>query len=227
MTLPDPTLLAGLLTPGAAAGVRRPPRPPGRQRHLRHPPRARIPSPPSGSAARATDAQGHARHPEREGHVAGLPGRRCARRVGAAHRGDGAGGRRTAGGSKGKVVQRARVIFKEDSAAVDDVTGHGLADPGLRHRARARCPISTCRSRCWSRPFGARGGRVRGRRRCRSSISAAGRRWSAKVSPLGADSLALAIGSVEFHLQGGCRRAGARRSDPGAAAWWRSGWRGS
>jgi hypothetical protein len=27
---------------------------------------------------------------------------------------------------KGRVLQRARVIFKEDSAAVDDVTNHGL-----------------------------------------------------------------------------------------------------
>lgn len=101
---------------------------------------------------------------------------------------------------KGKVVQRARVIFKEDSAAVDDVTGHGLqtrmfgtergAVPYLNlsfalleqavRRSRAGTPGAT------RVPFFNLGG---------------GQTLDAKVSPLGADSLALAIGSVEYHLR--------------------------
>jgi hypothetical protein len=101
---------------------------------------------------------------------------------------------------KGKVVQRARVIFKEDSAAVDDVTGNGLqtrvfgtergAVPYLNlsfalleqaiRRARAAAPPSM------QVPFFNLGG---------------GQTVDAKVSALGADSLALAIGGVEFHLK--------------------------
>jgi hypothetical protein len=101
---------------------------------------------------------------------------------------------------KGKVVQRARVIFKEDSAAVDDVTGNGLQTrvfgtergvvPYLNlsfalleqaiRRSRAAAPPST------QIPFFNLGG---------------GQTVDAKISALGADSLALAIGDVEFHLK--------------------------
>jgi hypothetical protein len=101
---------------------------------------------------------------------------------------------------KGKVVQRARVIFKEDSAAVDDVTGTGmqtrvfgtergvvpylnlsfaLLEQAIR-RSRAAAPAST------QVPFFNLGG---------------GQTVKAKVSALGADSLTLAIGDVEFHLK--------------------------
>jgi hypothetical protein len=101
---------------------------------------------------------------------------------------------------KGKVVQQARVIFKEDSAAVDDITGHGLqtrvfvtgrgAVPYLnlsfglleqavrRSRAGAPGPAQV--------PLFNLGG---------------GQTLDAKLSPLGADSLTLAIGKVEFHLR--------------------------
>jgi hypothetical protein len=101
---------------------------------------------------------------------------------------------------KGKVVQRARVIFKEDSAAVDDVTGNGLqtrvfgtgkgAVPYLNlsfarleqavRRARAAAPAAS------EVPLFNLGG---------------GQTLAGKVSPLGADSLAVGIGSVEFHLK--------------------------
>ena len=101
---------------------------------------------------------------------------------------------------KGKVVQRARVIFKEDSAAVDDVTNNGLqtrvfgtgrgAVPYLNlsfalleqavRRARAASPSAT------AVPLFNLGG---------------GQTVDGRVSPLGADSLAVAIGSVEFHLR--------------------------
>jgi hypothetical protein len=104
------------------------------------------------------------------------------------------------GQAKGRVVQRARVIFKEDSAAVDDVTNHGLqtrvfgtergAVPYLNlsfalleqaiRRSRAADPDET------QVPFFNLGG---------------GQTVDGRVSPLGTDSLALAIGSVEFHLR--------------------------
>ena len=104
------------------------------------------------------------------------------------------------GKAKGKVVQRARVIFKEDSAAVDDVSNNGLqtrvfgtgrgAVPYLNlsfalleqaiRRARAAAPAAT------EVPFFNLGG---------------GQTLEGKLSPLGADSLAVAIGSVEFHLR--------------------------
>ena len=104
------------------------------------------------------------------------------------------------GKAKGRVVQRARVIFKEDSAAVDDVTDHGLqtrvfgtgkgAVPYLNlsfalleqlvRRARAATPASS------EVPLFNLGG---------------GQTVEGKVSPIGTDSLAVAIGSVEFHLK--------------------------
>jgi hypothetical protein len=101
---------------------------------------------------------------------------------------------------KGKVVQRARVIFKEDSAAVDDVNGNGLqtrvfgtgkgAVPYLNlsfalleqavRRARAAEPAAS------QVPLFNLGG---------------GQTVEGKVSPLGTDSLAVDIGTVEFHLK--------------------------
>jgi hypothetical protein len=101
---------------------------------------------------------------------------------------------------KGKVVQRARVIFKEDSAAVDDVTGNGLqtrvfgtgkgAVPYLNlsfalleqavRRARAAAPAGS------EVPLFNLGG---------------GQTLAGKVSALGNDSLTVDIGSVEFHLK--------------------------
>jgi len=104
------------------------------------------------------------------------------------------------GKAKPRVVQRARVIFKEDSAAVDDVNDRGLQ----------------------TRVFGTGRGAVpylnlsfalleQGVRRSRAAQTSPGRvplfnlgggqTVDAKVSPLGADSLALDIGSVEFHLK--------------------------
>jgi hypothetical protein len=104
------------------------------------------------------------------------------------------------GQTNGRVLQRARVIFKEDSAAVDDMGTHGLqtrifgtergAVPYLNlsfalleqavRRSRATTPGAT------QVPFFNLGG---------------GQTVDARVSKLGADSLTLAIGSVEFHLR--------------------------
>jgi len=100
---------------------------------------------------------------------------------------------------KAKLVQRARVIFKEDSAAVDAVIGQNIE----------------------TRVFGTQLGAVpylnlsfalleQAVRRARAVAAAAaevplfnlggGQTVKSKLSPLGRDSLALAIGDVEFHL---------------------------
>jgi hypothetical protein len=101
---------------------------------------------------------------------------------------------------KAKLVQRARVIFREDSAAVDAVIGQGIqtrvfgtqvgAIPYLnmsfalleqavrRSRAKGATPDRV--------PFFNLGG---------------GQTVSGTLRPLGADSLALAIGDVEFRLR--------------------------
>jgi hypothetical protein len=103
------------------------------------------------------------------------------------------------GPRKAKVVQRARVIFKQDSAAVDEVGDAGLM----------------------TRVFGTETGAVpylnlsfalleQGVRRARvtpggSKISffnlGGGQTIAATLSPLGADSVKLDIGDIRFHLR--------------------------
>jgi len=100
----------------------------------------------------------------------------------------------------GRVVQRARVIFKEDSAAVDDVGSRGLqtrvfgtergAVPYLNlsfalleqavRRARAVSPEAT---------------------RVAFFNLGGGQTLEAKVAWVGADSVTLALGNVEFRLR--------------------------
>jgi len=101
---------------------------------------------------------------------------------------------------KGKVVQRARVIFKEDSAAVDDITGHGMQTRvfGTERGAVPYLNLS----------FGLLEQAVRRSRAAapaRGSVPlfnlGGGQTLDASVSALGADSLAVAIGKVEFHLR--------------------------
>ena len=79
------------------------------------------------------------------------------------------------GSAKGKVVQRARVIFKEDSAAVDEISDAGLV----------------------TRVFGTEEGA--------SQLAffnlGGGQTLSARMSPLGGDSLQLDIGDIRFHLR--------------------------
>jgi hypothetical protein len=104
---------------------------------------------------------------------------------------------------KGKVVQQARVIFKEDSAAVDDISGRGLqtrvfgtergAIPYL-NLSFALLEQAVRRSRAT-----ASGSSVPGR--VAFFNLGGGQTLDAKVSRLGADSLTVAIGSVEFHLK--------------------------
>jgi hypothetical protein len=104
------------------------------------------------------------------------------------------------GRTNGRILQRARVIFKEDSAAVDDIGTRGMqtrifgtergAVPYLNlsfalleqavRRSRATAPEAT------QVPFFNLGG---------------GQTVDARVSKLGADSLTMVIGSVEFRLR--------------------------
>jgi hypothetical protein len=103
------------------------------------------------------------------------------------------------GTAQARVIQRARVIFKEDSAAVDEVGDAGLV----------------------TRVFGTEEGAIpylnlsfalleQAVRRTRMSQGAShlaffnlggGQTVSARMSPLGSDSLKLDIGGVRFHLR--------------------------
>ena len=103
------------------------------------------------------------------------------------------------GRAKAKLVQRSRVIFREDSAAVDAVIGQRVetlvmgtergAVPYL-NMSFAMLEQAVRRSRAPGAdtdvPFFNLGG---------------GQTVSGRISPLGADSLNLAIGDVEFHLR--------------------------
>jgi hypothetical protein len=104
------------------------------------------------------------------------------------------------GRTNGRVLQRARVIFKEDSAAVDDMGSGGLQTrlfgteygvvPYLNlsfalleqavRRSRATAPEAT------KVPFFSLGG---------------GQTLDATLTRIGADSLTMAIGTVEFRLR--------------------------
>jgi hypothetical protein len=101
-------------------------------------------------------------------------------------------------GKKARVTERARVIFKDDSAAVDAVGGRGVqtrlfgtrvgAVPylnlsfALLEQAVRRARVAPEHTQI---PFFNLGG---------------GQTVSARLSPLGSDSLLLEIGSVRYHL---------------------------
>jgi hypothetical protein len=104
------------------------------------------------------------------------------------------------GKAKPRVVQRARVIFKEDSAAVDDVNDRGL-QTRVFGTGRGAVPYLNL-------SFALLEQGVRRSRAVKTSPGqvplfnlGGGQTVEARVSPLGADSLALDIGSVEFHLK--------------------------
>jgi hypothetical protein len=101
---------------------------------------------------------------------------------------------------KGKVIQRARVIFKEDSAAVDDVNDRGIqtrifgtergAVPYL-NLSFALLEQAVRRSRAG--PAGAAG--------VPFFNLGGGQTVDGKLSAAGGDSLTIAIGTVEFRLR--------------------------
>jgi hypothetical protein len=102
--------------------------------------------------------------------------------------------------TRGRVVQRARVIFKGDSAAVDALTNHGL-ETRLFGTERGAVPYLNLSFALLeqavrrSRVVDAGGASVP------LFNLGGGQTVDGKVSTLGADSLAVAIGTVEFHLR--------------------------
>lgn len=100
---------------------------------------------------------------------------------------------------KARVVSRARVVFKEDSAAVDEVNGAGLKTFVLGTH-RGAIPYLNL-------SFALLEQAVR-QARARSSASqvplfnlGGGQTVDGKVAALGADSVSLAIGKVEYHIR--------------------------
>jgi hypothetical protein len=100
---------------------------------------------------------------------------------------------------KGKVISRARVVFKEDSAAVDEANGTGLRTYvfGTQRGAIPYLNLS----------FALLEQAVR-QARVPSSASqvplfnlGGGQTLDGKLAGLGADSVTLAIGKVEYHLR--------------------------
>ncbi len=100
---------------------------------------------------------------------------------------------------KGKIISRARVIFKEDSAAVDEANSRGLRTFVFGTR-RGAIPYLNLSFALLEQAV----------RRARASGAASevplfnlggGQTVNGKVATLGVDSLSLAIGTVEYHLR--------------------------
>ena len=103
------------------------------------------------------------------------------------------------GPRKAKIVQRARVIFKQDSAAVDEVGSAGLMTRVFGTEAGAVPYLNLS--------FALLEQAVRRARATPGSSSVSffnlggGQTLSAKLTPLGADSLKLDIGDIRFELK--------------------------
>jgi hypothetical protein len=104
------------------------------------------------------------------------------------------------GRAKGKMVSQSRIIFKEDSAAVDEADNRGLRTFvfGTKRGAIPYLNLS----------FALLEQAVRQARRVRGPTMevplfnlGGGQTVSGKVASLGSDSVSLAIGAVEFHLR--------------------------
>ena len=100
---------------------------------------------------------------------------------------------------KAKVVQRARVIFKEDSAAVDEVGDAGLVTRvfGTKEGAIPYLNLSFALLEQAVR----RARRTQGASHLDFFNLGGGQTISARISPLGSDSLKLDIGDIRFHLR--------------------------
>ena len=107
---------------------------------------------------------------------------------------------RAGGPPNGRVVQRARVIFKEDSAAVDDVSNHGL-QTRVFGTERGAVPYLNLSFALLEQAV--RRARVSGPDVGRVAFFnlGGGQTLDAKVARVGADSVALALGTVEFRLR--------------------------
>ena len=100
---------------------------------------------------------------------------------------------------KAKIVQRARVIFKEDSAAIDEVGDAGLVTRvfGTEEGAIPYLNLSFALLEQAVR----RGRMTRGASHLAFFNLGGGQTVSARMSPLGSDSLRLDIGDIRFHLR--------------------------
>lgn len=103
------------------------------------------------------------------------------------------------GRAKGKIVSRARIIFREDSAAVDEANDRGMRT-FVFGTQRGAIPYLNLSFALLEQAV----------RRARAPSSASevplfnlggGQTVGGKVSALGADSVSMAIGAVEYHLR--------------------------
>ncbi|MEA2714403.1 MAG: hypothetical protein QOK27_2364 [Gemmatimonadales bacterium] len=103
------------------------------------------------------------------------------------------------GSAKGKVVQRARVIFKEDSAAVDEISDAGLVTRVFGTEKGAMPYLNLSFALLEQAVHRAR--MTRGASQLAFFNLGGGQTLSARMSPLGGDSLRLDIGDIRFHLR--------------------------
>jgi hypothetical protein len=99
---------------------------------------------------------------------------------------------------KARLLQRARVIFREDSAAVDAVIGQAISTQVLGTRPGA-IPYLNMSFALLEQAV--RRSRAGGKRQVPFFNMAGGQTVSGTLTPVGTDSLALAIGDIEFRLK--------------------------
>jgi hypothetical protein len=103
------------------------------------------------------------------------------------------------GRAKARLVQRSRVIFREDSAAVDAVIGQRV-ETLVMGTERGAVPYLNLSFAMLEQAV--RRSRVPGAHAMVPFFNlGGGQTVSGTISPLGADSLNLALGDVEFHLR--------------------------
>ncbi len=101
-------------------------------------------------------------------------------------------------GSPARVTQRARVIFKEDSAAVDDIGGSGIQTRLFGTEAGA-VPYLNLSFALLEQAV--RRSRVTAENRVPFFNLGGGQTVGAQLSPVGSDSLLLEIGTVRYELR--------------------------
>ena len=99
---------------------------------------------------------------------------------------------------KARLLQRARVIFREDSAAVDAVIGQAISTQVLGTQPGA-IPYLNMSFALLEQAV--RRSRTGGQKQVPFFNMAGGQTVSGTLTPVGTDSLALAIGDVEFRLK--------------------------
>ena len=102
--------------------------------------------------------------------------------------------------AKTRIVQRARVIFKNDSAAVDDVTGNGLTTR-VFGTERGALPYLNLSFALLEQALRKAQTHSEGAREIAFFNLGGGQTLNAKVSPLAGDSVTLDLGNVEYHLK--------------------------